>query len=239
MDFDAYQQAILDDISVQTTDAFYTTALIKRAINMAHKWVAGMRNWPQTEETFYRDSQAGLNYYNYPSNFKTDSITELYYNGKEYTKTVWREYRAYLRDNVSGSDKIWSDLKRQYHINDNITISTIQNGIEITGHIGKPDLLVNGSDTTLFYGDENIEEVIFKKALSVLYKKARGQMYDRGVALEEEAKAALGDAWIQIMKAQGDYKSGTGVVFNQIDILPTSKGSRQTERGNFTIRGRF
>lgn len=235
MDFDAYQQAILDDISVLSTDAFFSTALIKRAINRAYKWAAGLRNWPQTEETYYRDSEAGLNYYNYPTNFKTDSIKELYYNGEEYSKTLWKEYRKYMRDNPTGQDKIFSDLKRQYHINNNITIATITNGIEITGHL-IPSSLVNGSDTTLFVGDANVEEAILKKSLSILYKKARGQMYDRGVTMEDEAKELLGDAWKQVMAAQGDYKSKDAVVFNQVDILPTSRGARRSNRGNFSIR---
>ncbi len=232
MDFNALQTALLDDLSATSSDAFYTTALIKRVLNRAHKWAASMRNWPQTEETYKRDSSSSTNYYNYPTNFKTDSITELVYNGKIYDKTVWKEYRKYLRDNPTGTDKIWSDLKRQYHINENVALATITNGIEITGHI-IPDDMVNNSDTTLFVGDANVENAIIKYALSILYKKGRGQMFDRGVALEDEAKGLLGDAWTQIMLSQGDYKSGEGVVFNQIDILPSNRGSRRTAPGNF------
>lgn len=232
MNFDELQQTLLDDLSATTSDAFYTTAYIKRVINRAHKWVAGMRNWPQTEETYKRDSEVGQNYYNYPTNFKTDSIVELSYNGVIYDKTVWRDYRRYLVDNPTGQDKIWSDLKRQYHINENVALSAITDGIEITGHL-IPDSMVNGTDTTLFTGDSNIENAIIKYAQSLIYKKGRGQMYDRGIALEEDAKALLGDAWSQIMKSQGDYASKNGVVFNQIDVLPTSRGSRRTARGSF------
>lgn len=232
MNFDDYQQAILDDLSITSSDAFYTTVQIKRAINRAYKWVGGMRNWPQTEETYKRDSEAGQNYYNYPTNFKTDSIVELWYNGEIYDKTVWREYRNYLNENPRGQDKLWSDLKRQYHINENMTLSSIENGIEITGHL-IPDTLVNASDTTLFSGDSNIENAIIKYAQSLLYKKGRGQMYDRGVALEDEAKGLLGDAWAQVMKSQGDYGSKNGVIFKQIDVLGNSRGSRRTSRGTF------
>ena len=234
MDFSTLQTAILDDLTATSSDAFYTTAVIKRAINRAHKWVAGLRNWPQTEETYYRDSEANQNYYNYPTNFKSDSIKELLYNGEKYDKTVWSEYRAYLRDNPTGSDKIWSDLKRQYHINENVALSAITNGIEITGHI-IPDDMVNNSDTTLFVGDSNVETAILKYALSILYKKGRGQMYDRGVALEDDAKALVADAWSQIMKAQGDYQSKNGVVFNRIEVLPTRSQRRRTGRGNFNL----
>ena len=235
MDFTALQQAITDDISVTSGDAFYTTAVIKRVINRAYKWAAAMRNWPQTEETYYRDSEVGQAYYNYPTNFKTDSIVELYYNGEEYTKTVWRDFRKYLRDNPTGTDKIWSDLKRQYHIN--ASVATIVNGIEITGHI-IPDDLVNASDYTLFVGDANVENAIIKYALSILYKKGRGQMFDRGTALEEEAKGLLGDAWTQVMKSQGDYASKDSAIFNQIDVLPTARGARRTNPGNFSVRTR-
>lgn len=234
MDFNDYQQAILDDISVQSGDAFYTTAVIKRAINRSYKWVCGLRNWPQTEEAYVRDTEVGKNYYNYPSNFKTDSIKRLKYNGDKYTKTVWSEFLNYQEENPTGTDKIFSDHKRQYHINATIS-SVITDGIELWGNIGMPDDLVNSSDTTLFYGDENIEEAILKKALSILYKKGRGQMYDRGIELEDDAKTLIADAWTQIMKAQGDYQSKDGVVFNRIEVLPTRSQRRRTGRGNFNL----
>lgn len=234
MDFDAYQQAILDDLSAQTTDAFYTTAIIKRAINRAYKWVAGLRNWPQTEEAYKRDSEDGKDYYNYPSNFKTDSIKRLKYNGEKYDKTVWSEFLNYQEENPTGTDKIFSDHKRQYHINADVVAGT--DTIEVWGHIGLPDTLTSGTDKTLFYGDENLEEAILKKALSILYKKGRAQMYDRGKELEQDAQDLIVDAWSQIMKAQGDYMSKDTPVFNHIEILPTRGQRRQTGRGNFSIR---
>lgn len=233
MDFNDYQQAILDDISVQSIDAFYTTVIIKRAINRAHKWVAGLRNWPQTEEAYKRDTEVGKNYYNYPTNFKTDSLTRLKYNGDKFTKTVWREFLTYQEENTNGTDKIFADYKRQYHINATIS-EIITDGIEIWGQV-VPDDMVNSSDTTKFLGDSNVEEAILKKAFSILYKKGRGQMYDRGVELEAEAEALISDAWKQIMKAQGDYQSKDGVVFKRIEILPTRSQRRRSGRGNFNI----
>lgn len=230
MDFSEYQQAVLDDISVEAGDAFYKTAVIKRAINRAYRWVAGLRNWPQTEEAYKRDTEAGKDYYNYPSNFKTDSITRLLYNGKEYTKTAWRDFLRYQDNNPNGTDKIFGDYKRQYHINADVEALTA--GVEVWGQI-IPEDMVNNSDTTLFSGDSNIEEAILKKTLAILYKKARGQMYDRGVVLEDDAKALVSDAWTQIMKSQGDYQSKDTAVFNRIEILPTRSQRRRSGRGNF------
>lgn len=231
MDFANYQQQILDDISATTSDAFYPTALIKRAINRAHKWVAGLRNWPQTEEAYVRDTASGDNYYNYPSNFKTDSITRLVYNGDEYTKTVWRDFLRYQDEHPNqGGDLLFADYKRQYHINANV--ATIVDGVEVWGQV-IPDDMVNTTDLTKFSGDSNLEEAILKKSLSILYKKARGQMYDRGVALEDEAKALVADGWTQIMKSQGDYQSKDTEVFKRIEILPTRSQRRRSGRGNF------
>ena len=230
MDFGTFQQAVTDDISVTSGDAFYTTAIIKRAINRAYKWVAGLRNWPQTEEAYKRDTEAGKDYYNYPSDFKTDSITRLEYNNDEYTKTVWRDFLRYQADNPNGTDKLFADYKRQYHINADVVV--IVDGVEVWGQIIPSDM-VNSTDLTKFQGDSNLEEAILKKSLSILYKKGRGQMYDRGVALEEEAKSLIADAWTQIMKAQGDYMSKDSVVFNHIEILPTRSQRRRSGRGNF------
>ncbi len=231
MDFEDYQTAVLDDISTTSSDAFFTTVIVKRAINRAYKWVAGLRNWPQTEEAYVRDTTLGDSYYNYPSNFKTDSITRLVYDGEEYEKTVWRDYLRYQDEHPNyGGDKLFADYKRQYHIN--ASVEALTDGVEVWGQ-AIPDDLVNNADLTKFNGDSNLEEAILKKALSILYKKARGQMYDRGVSLEDEAKALISDAWTQIMKAQGDYQSKDTEVFKRIEILPTRGQRRQSGRGNF------
>lgn len=230
MDFSDYQQAVLDDISVTTADAFYTTAIIKRAINRAYKWVAGLRDWPQTEEAYVRNTEDGKAYYNYPTNFKTDSISRLVYNGYEYDKTAWRDFLRYQDDNPTGTDKIFSDYKRQYHFN--ATVTAITDGIELWGQMIPDDMTVD-ADLTKFSGDSNLEEAILKKALAIIYKKGRGQMYDRGVALEDEAKALVSDAWSQMKIKQADYVSKDSEVFSRIEILPTRSQRRRSGRGNF------
>lgn len=234
MELSEYRQIIRDDLSTGATDQFYTDAIIDRAINRSYKRISGLRNWPQTEQSYIRDSEANQAYYNYPTNFKTDSLKRLKYNGEKYEKTVWSEFLNYQDENVtSADDKIFSDHRRQYHLNP-APAADISGGIEIWGH-EIPVAMSAEDDTTVFSGDAQVEEAIVKLAQAILYKKGRGNMYDRGVKLETEALADIGDAYKTIMKAQGDYASKNTPVFNHIDILPGRRRGSRTQRGNFNI----
>ncbi len=235
MDFDALQTAILDDVSVSSTDTFYSTALVKRVVNRAIKWVAAYKNWPHTEQAYTRSAIASQEYYDYPVTptvFRSDTIRKLRYNGINYTKVNFRDYLKYQEDNgANATDKLFSDHRKQYFINPAPTSTAT---IEIWGQEVPADL-VSGSDKSPFYTETNIEEAIIKKALSILYKKGRGTMYDRGVELEEQAKLDLADEWSKIKKNEADYKPKDSRIFNSIDILPNNRAGRRTKRGTFAV----
>lgn len=232
MDFAAYQQEILDDISAETTDAFYTTAVIKRAINRAVRYVAGYRPWSQTEMAYYNNAVAGNEYYNYPETFKPDSLSKLTYQGVEHTKVNFRDYTRYQEEGgVNATDKVFSDFRRQYFISPTPTADEAQ-AIVIWGQ-EIPPTLVNASDQDPFYGDPEMQEIVIKYALGLLYKKGRGTIYDRGVALQAEAIQDMSMAWSKQVRRNADYNPKDSVIFKPITILPQSNGGRRTERGTF------
>lgn len=233
MDFAAYQQQILDDLSAESTDAFYTTATIKRAINRAMRFVAGYRPWSQTEMAYYRDAEAGNEYYNYPETFKPDSLSKLTYKGVEYTKVNFRDFLRYQENEISGTDKMFSDFRRQYFIyptpTENETQAIVIWGQEI------PAEMVNNSDTDPFYGDPEMQEIVIKYALGLLYKKGRGTMYDKGAALQAEAIQDMTLAWSKQVRRNADYAPKDSVVFKHLNVLPQSNGGRRVKRGTFAV----
>jgi len=231
MNLGELRQAIIDDISVETTDVFYTTALLNRYINRAVKWAANFRNWQETQRAVKRDSEANQEYYNYPENFKTDSIEFLTYNGKRYKKVLFREYEEYKEDHSNGGNKkIWADYRRRYFIHPTPPADGTKN-ILIWGH-EVPDELSDDADEHPFDNQSMVEEAIQLYALGLTLRKGRGSFYEKGRAMMGDALVLLTEAWDNQLSDQADYMSETTEAFEHTDLLNYG-GRTSTKRGSF------
>ena len=85
--------------SIETTSAFITEAMIHDWINQAHRWSAAYKKWPFTE---YMDkSQAyssATEEYDYPTNFKADSIRIMKIGDDLFEKKNFSAYLEFKED---------------------------------------------------------------------------------------------------------------------------------------------
>lgn len=222
--------AIRDDLSISAGDNFYGDAYIQRIANRAVKWYAGLHPWQQTQYGYYRSSVAGQEYYNYPENFRTDSIWKLKFNSISYDRISFTEYLKYQEDHGSASsDKIFSDFRRQFFIN---PAPTTVADIEIWGHLIPTDMSAD-ADTHPFAGEQDPEEAILRYAIGLALKKGRGTMYEKGVAEMNAAKSIADAVWEFQKKEQSKYQTKDIQMFEFTEILPPNGGERRTQRGNF------
>lgn len=229
MTFQDFYTAIYDDLSVTTSDVFYTLVYVKRKINQRMKFVAGYFNWPQTEDAVNRDSEANQEWYNYPENMKQDTIRKLMFNGEFYDKVAYPDYLKYQQDYGAGAtDKIFTDFQNKYFINPKPT-ADISAGISLWGQVIPADM-VNTTDQTPFYNDPDIEQIILELAQADCYKKGRGSMYPRGVEMERDALQKLEVIRKKVVLRQASYKTKNNSMFKHVDLL-RKKG--RTRRGSF------
>lgn len=225
MTFLEMQTAVYDDLSVANTDAFYSLNYIKRIINRAKNRIEDAHDWPHLERAMTRDSEAN-EYYNYPENWKQDSIYKLKYNGDDYEKVRFKDYLKHQEN--GGTDKIFSDFRNRFFINP-APASVITNGIEFWGQEYSADMSADG-DTSPFTLEREIEEIIVDLSLAMALKKGRGSMYQKGLVMERDALTKLEIINRKILKRQSSYHLKDRAMFEKIDLFPGDS----TKAGNFT-----
>lgn len=230
MNFGDHKTALLDDLSVESTDQFYPSAMLGRFVNRAVKWYANLYNWQETQRAVKRDSKANQEYYNYPENFKRDSIEFLHLDGERYKKIRFEEYEEYKEIYPGNTtEKLWADYRNRYFIHPAPSADGVKN-IKIWGH-EVPDELSNDSDDHPFTDQSLAEEAIHLYALGLALRKARGSFFEKGRALQGEALALAQIAWDNQQADQADYQSQTAEAFRHTDFLQI--GGRRTRRGSF------
>lgn len=228
MNFLDFQNAILDDLSVDSSNTFYNTPMIKRLINRAVRKAAAAYDWPYTERALKRDSESGQEYYNYPENWKPDSIKKLKYNGEKYDKKRFQDYEDYQEEYGTGAtDKIFSDYRNRYFINP-APAQDIAGGIEIWGQ-EIPDDMVDDTDTTPFSAEPEIEEIIIDITRGLILQKNKGSDMARSDKIIKEAMVLLSLVWDKVKKRQTGYKSKNKSMFKRLNLF-SNKG---TQIGSF------
>lgn len=226
MTFASMIQAIYDDLGKEDTDPFYSLAIVKRMINRAKNRVEAAHDWPHLERSMKRDSEAS-EYYNYPENWKQDSIYKLKFDGDDYDKVRFKDYLKYQEDyDDNATDKIFSDFRNRFFINPAPT-SVIANGIEIWGQEYSDDLSADG-DKTPFTLEREIEEIICNVARGMAIQKDKSKRKE-GIEIVREEMTRLEIINVRILKRQSSYRMKNRKMFKRIDLF---RGGKLRE-GNF------
>jgi hypothetical protein len=193
---------------------FYTDTKLGEWINLGYKWLGGLKNWPVLETAKKTTSIVKPDFkydiYNYPSDFRTDSLVRLAVDdelwGEKDTdgnikqgKLAFDDFLSFIENNPSSEEKFWSDWGRQYFIFPKLTAGRV---ISVWGHIYPPKLS-DPTDLTVFEGEPELEEAIIKKAHSIALIK--GKRKREGQAEEAEAINLANIIWDKIMKRQASY----------------------------------
>lgn len=228
MTFLEFQTNLYDDLSVTTSDSFYTQVLVKRYINRVAKAVAGAHPWPHTQKAVYRTSAVGYEYYDYPSNLKEESIRTLYFNGDEYEELDFADYLKYKEDYGSNaSNKYFANYENKYFINPTPTVAA---EITLWGQEIQSDMS-SDSDTTPFSSEPELEEAIYDITLGKLLKKGRGSNYARGDQLEKDGWMKVEFIWDKVKQRMARGKIKNRSMFKKPDLFPGGK----TSTGRFSI----
>jgi len=172
---------------------------IKRWINLAIQRAWDYARWIFSEKAVYTQTSTS-EYYDYPDEFISDSITILKVedeNGKmkTYKKITFEDYQKYREENEDGTNKVFSDFRRFYFINPNAFDKVVGRKIEIWGKkrakklTADTDLLPFSPDTD---DEENSgNEAIVKLAYAIALASEKKREPARAAREEAEAYAIL------------------------------------------------
>lgn len=229
-----HRTAILDELTLETSDSFVTTAILNRFYDRAVRWLGNLKNWQQTQIarkiTITTVGDETDEYWDYPTNFKTDSIYRLEINGKAYKPLTFEEYLNYKED-TPNNKLIFSDHRRQLFIYPTVSDNDV---LSIWGH-EIPALATGDSSEHPFTGEQLLEEALNRYIMGLVFKKMQGSFYEKGKALHAEALALALQAWEQQQKAQAIKKTENAEAWEHTDFMSQRAGNRVTRRGSFNL----
>ncbi len=208
------RQAIQDDLTVGSESTLYSPNLIDRAINRAYRKVAGLFAWPELMDAKKTSTQANQEYYDYPQNWRSNSIWKLtildsngnddrYGEEPDGSPLSFDDYLNWKEDNPDSTDKKWANQWRRFFI---WPVPTVQgnNNIHVWG-IKVPTTLSADNDTTIFsYSTPENNEAIELEAMAIL--KSKGEDDKSAQFKSIEAKQIALTAWNKIKMENNKFE---------------------------------
>jgi hypothetical protein len=227
-------QAVQSDLNVTDEAPLYPLATIKNAIGRSYMKCAGLFKWPGTEGAKYTTSQANIEYYDYPQEFKDDSIWRIEVDGVQYGQDPDGSpmaYEDYLQwradtDNNGSTDKKWANQRRRVFIYPVPTTATAV--ISVWGYQTPDELSADGDVTIWSYSMPECNEAIAMEAEAIL--KAQGEEDTASDFRSNTAKQILVVAWSKIRQEQSKYQK-VQPYFSVFDMFGT--GTTKQNTGNF------
>src|SRR3990167_7850973 len=151
--------AVQDDLNIGDESTLYSPALIKRAINRAYRKVAGLFSWPELMDAKKTSAQVNQEYYDYPTNWRSNSIWKLtildsdgnddrYGEDPDGSPLSFDDYLVWKEDYPDATDKKWANQWRRFFIWP-IPTTAGTNNIHVWGIKVVVDL-EEDADTTVF-----------------------------------------------------------------------------------------
>ena len=222
------------DLSVGNESAFYTPEDVDAAINRAYRKIGGLYPWPDLEDAKKTSTQANIEYYDYPKEWRPNSIWKLVVDGVRYgedpdgSPLTYNDYMLFREDEPTSTDKKWANQWRRYFIYP-VPTTTGSYNIEVWG-INNVTSLDEDEDITIFsYAQPEVNEAVALEAAAIL--RTKGQEQKSGQLLSAEAKAIVTTAWTIIKKSKAKYEKDQPF-FNVPDYFARTSS---TKIGKFDI----
>lgn len=230
-------EAVQSDLTIGDESSLLPLTTVKLAINRAYRKVGGLYRWPETEDAQKTSSEANNDYYDYPENWRPDSIWKLVLDGVDQGDPVSFKDYLYEKENnsPSGFTKMWTSQWRRYFI-DPAPTTTGVNNIEVWGQKIVEELSSNGDITIFSYSMPECNEAIVLEADAILRNKGEAmQTSRRALAVSEllspEARQIVATAWNKVKQDQSKYQKTTPF-FNVPDFF-SGRNEIRNRIGNF------
>jgi hypothetical protein len=146
------------------------TELIKNAYKEAttlFKWLALAR--AKITSTTVKGASDDDSYYDYPEEFRTNTIFRVEIDGKEYNRKGFESFRDYRNRNPNSTKRIFANYQRFLFISPDTTAGT--DNMDVWGIIQAPELS-SSSTETIFSGNNDAGNMaVVGLALSTAVKK--------------------------------------------------------------------
>ncbi len=223
---------VQDDKSVGSESSLFPLALVKRYINRAYIKCGGLFRWPETEDAKKTSTQANIEYYDYPSTWRPDSVWKLTVDDTDYGDPISFKDYLYEKENdiPCGKDYLWASQWRRYFIYPTPTTAGSYN-ISVWGQRIVDELTADGDVTIWSYAMPECNEAILLEAVAML--KSKGEEEKSDEFQSAKAKQILSIAWGKIKQDQAKYYR-TQPMYNVPDYYKPGL-KKDTNYGKFNL----
>lgn len=206
----------------------YDSTRLIQLIKDAYIWASALFMWAELEEEVKTTGNGTDYYFDYPENYRTDTISELLVDDVPYRRVAFKDWKEYKRNNPTDTENlIFSDHGRYYFI-----FPTPADGseIDVVGQEQADPLSADASTTIFSLSDESGNEAIVKKAFSVAIIRL-----DDALSQKEE-KDAVGLLALIYDKQKKRQQTTQPLDAPMFDVPDFFNGRTTPEPGNFSRR---
>jgi len=227
--------AVQSDLNVGDESTLFPTATVDLAINRAYRKVGALFPWPELQDAKKTSTVLGQEYYDYPSNWRSNSIWKLTVDDIRYgedpdgSPLSFDDYLNWKEDYPDDTEKKWANQERRYFIWP-VPTTNGTNNIVVWGMMVTETLSDDGDPTIFSYSMPEGNEAIVLEAVAIL--KNKGEQEKAGEFRSVEARNILIAAWAKIKTEKAKYEKNQPF-FEVPDFFGT--GSSRDLRGRFDI----
>lgn len=162
---------LLAELQGASNSTLYPSSRITTLIKDAYIWATQQYIWRDLVRGRITNTVAGEEYYDYPEDFRGDSIFRLVIDGDTYENKNFEDYLDFKTNNPTSTDKIFASFQRFYFISPTPT-STGSSNLTIWGAIQAEPLDSASTETIFSNNKESGNEAVVRKALSVAVRRS-------------------------------------------------------------------
>lgn len=230
---------VIARLMISNNSDTFSPARITEIVQDAYRWAGTVYFWPSLMRarisTALANSQSlNYDYYDYPSDFLTNSVSRLYIDGKKYEKKEFQDFLDYVDNTQEGSSppdtskRYFAEYGRQYFVWPGYGGIAPADNLIIWGNVQPPDL-ANPTDVSIFSGwrDKGNEAVVCRSMAVAM------ERLDSGLSAQNMQKAneLLDEIWQPIALAMQRAQRLNHPMFEVPDLF--GSGSGQSAIGNF------
>lgn len=224
------------DLNADSNSTIFPLVNIKSAINRAYLRCGALFRWPQTEDAKKTSSVSGQEYYDYPSNWRPNSVRKLKVDGTDYGDPIAFKDYLYEQENnyPTGLTTMWANQFTRYFIYPTPSTNGSSN-IEIWGQKVVSTLTYDDDVTIFSYNMPECNDAIVLEAEYILKMGVEGlketSISKVGDLRNADALSILTTAWNKIRQELNKYEK-TQPFFSVPDFFPDRKPGGNTSNGS-------
>jgi len=210
---------LLEQLLVADNSTLYPSTRLTSLVQNAYIWATQLVIWHDLVRAVYTSSVATINYYDYPDEFRSESIVRLEVAGEKSARKNFEDYLDFKNRNPTSTKRIFASFGRQYFISP----TPLANNLEITlwGAVQADALALSTTKTIFSDNKQDGNEAVVRKAFSVAIKRS-----DPNLSKSEEQEAMV--LLLRLAKAENDNTQRNQrlnhPMFNVPDFLGNSLG---------------